>query len=247
MIYLLRKIRAKLIKQKKIASYVAYAIGEILLVVIGIYIAVEFNNSNQDRQNQKITQNNILLLIEGLKADSLYYNTVIIRIDQDLKLLLSFKDRLSSPQANLDTLIQIARHEFRPGIARSGQVNNDAYNAMSQSGEINLFERDLRLKIFSHYNQQKILAESDDNHFNSYLENMQDFNSKYGLQFTSPYGNGPIAAAIWENVKLEELAVAFHPILNSKLNHYNQTRRRLIPIIESTNQLLLSLKEAVND
>ena len=247
MIYLLRKIRAKLLHRKKIFSYLAYAIGEILLVVIGIYIAVEFNNSNQDRQNQKITQNNILLLIENLKADSLFYDEAIKKLDFDRNLLLTFKDRLSATSANLDTLIQIARYEFRPGIVRSGRLNNDAYIAMSQSGEINLFERDLRLQIFSHYNQQKILVESDESHFNNYHENIQAFNSKFGLQVTSPYGNGPIDAAIWKNVKLEELAVAFHPLLNSKLNHYNQTRRWLLPIIESTNQLLSSLKEAIND
>ena len=247
MIYLLRKIRARLLKQKKILSYVAYAIGEILLVVIGIYIAVEFNNSNQGRQNRKITQNNILLLIENLKADSVFYDESIKKLDADRNRLLSFKARLSSPNANLDTLIQIARYEFRPAIVRSGRVSNDAYIAMTQSGEINLFERDLRLKIFSHYNQQKILVESDDSHFDNYLDNIQAFNSKFGLQATSPYGNGPIDAAIWKNVKLEELAVAFHPLLNSKFNHYNQTRRWLMPIIESTNQLLSSLKEAAND
>ena len=36
MLFLLRKIRAKLMREKNVTSYVNYAIGEIILVVLGI-------------------------------------------------------------------------------------------------------------------------------------------------------------------------------------------------------------------
>ncbi|WP_420845208.1 DUF6090 family protein [Maribacter litopenaei] len=42
-----RKIRHKMIRDKKVINYVLYAIGEIILVVIGILIALSINNSNE--------------------------------------------------------------------------------------------------------------------------------------------------------------------------------------------------------
>lgn len=42
-----RKIRIKLLSENKIRKYLAYALGEIVLVVIGILIALAINNANQ--------------------------------------------------------------------------------------------------------------------------------------------------------------------------------------------------------
>ena len=49
-----RKIRQKFIEEKKIKNYTLYAIGEILLVVIGILIALQINSVNQERQRAKL-------------------------------------------------------------------------------------------------------------------------------------------------------------------------------------------------
>lgn len=49
MIKVLRKIKRKLIDEGSLKKYIPYAIGEIILVVIGILIAVQLNNWNQER------------------------------------------------------------------------------------------------------------------------------------------------------------------------------------------------------
>ena len=49
MLKLFRHIRKKLIEQDKIRTYFWYAIGEVLLVVIGILLALEINNWNEQR------------------------------------------------------------------------------------------------------------------------------------------------------------------------------------------------------
>jgi hypothetical protein len=49
MLRFFRTIRKKLIEQDNVRKYLLYAIGEILLVVIGILIALQVNNWNQDR------------------------------------------------------------------------------------------------------------------------------------------------------------------------------------------------------
>jgi len=49
MINFFRKIRKKLADDNKPLKYMRYAIGEILLVVIGILIALQINNWNTSR------------------------------------------------------------------------------------------------------------------------------------------------------------------------------------------------------
>ncbi|MFK2818589.1 DUF6090 family protein [Flavobacteriaceae sp. LMIT009] len=53
MIKFFRKIRQSLLSENKISKYLLYAIGEILLVVIGILIALSINNWNQERKNKE--------------------------------------------------------------------------------------------------------------------------------------------------------------------------------------------------
>lgn len=50
MLFLLRNIRRKLLTGNKVTTYLLYAIGEIMLVVIGILIAVSIDNWNEDRK-----------------------------------------------------------------------------------------------------------------------------------------------------------------------------------------------------
>ena len=50
MIKFFRKIRQRLLSENKYSKYLLYAIGEIVLVVIGIMIALQVNNWNQSRK-----------------------------------------------------------------------------------------------------------------------------------------------------------------------------------------------------
>jgi hypothetical protein len=51
MFTLLRKIRLQLLTENKTGRYLKYAIGEILLVVIGILLALQINTWNEDRKS----------------------------------------------------------------------------------------------------------------------------------------------------------------------------------------------------
>lgn len=52
MILFFRKLRQRFLAQSQVTRYLAYAIGEIVLVVVGILIALQVNNWNEDRQKQ---------------------------------------------------------------------------------------------------------------------------------------------------------------------------------------------------
>jgi hypothetical protein len=71
MIKLFRNIRQKLVAEGKTTTYIKYAIGEIVLVVIGILIALQINNWNEDRK-LKLQEVSILKDIQtDLKASLL--------------------------------------------------------------------------------------------------------------------------------------------------------------------------------
>jgi len=53
MIRFFRTIRKKLIEEDNVRKYLLYAIGEILLVVIGILIALQVNNWNEERKDEQ--------------------------------------------------------------------------------------------------------------------------------------------------------------------------------------------------
>lgn len=61
MIRFFRSIRQSLLAQGRITRYLTYAIGEIVLVVIGIFLALQLNNWNAER---KRTQQELDLLAE---------------------------------------------------------------------------------------------------------------------------------------------------------------------------------------
>jgi len=52
MIKFFRKIRQNLLSEGKTGKYLKYAIGEIVLVVIGILIALSINNWNENRKSK---------------------------------------------------------------------------------------------------------------------------------------------------------------------------------------------------
>lgn len=67
MLKFFRRIRQKLIDEGNLKRYLIYAIGEILLVVVGILLALQINNWNEDR----ISQNEIKSLISAFKKENL--------------------------------------------------------------------------------------------------------------------------------------------------------------------------------
>ena len=56
MIRFFRNIRQKLAAENKVMTYLRYAIGEILLLVAGILIALQINNWNEGRKNATIEE-----------------------------------------------------------------------------------------------------------------------------------------------------------------------------------------------
>ncbi|MFT6187002.1 MAG: hypothetical protein ACJAUB_001754 [Cryomorphaceae bacterium] len=76
-----------MIKENKVSKYFLYAIGEIVLVVIGILIALSINNSNQASSERKLESRYIFSLIEDAKTDLSNFNNAIIVNEERVNIL----------------------------------------------------------------------------------------------------------------------------------------------------------------
>ena len=85
MIKFFRKIRYELMEKNKTGKYFKYAIGEIVLVVIGILIALQLNNLNEERKNARDLRPALQALQSEIQENIFYLNTQIKNIETDLQ------------------------------------------------------------------------------------------------------------------------------------------------------------------
>jgi len=145
MIKFFRNIRKNLLSNGKTVQYLKYAIGEIVLVVIGILIALQINNWNQNRINDKNEQIYLLGLKEEFQISKIKLEelrSVNQKNYSGAKNILKYtnsKNELPSEAAFSKLLYQT----FSDDIAFN--PNNSLLNEMINSGNLkNLTNTDLR-------------------------------------------------------------------------------------------------------
>jgi len=69
MLKFFRKIRRQLLSENSFSKYLLYAIGEILLVVIGILIALQINNWNETKKDRQQEQQILAAILDNLVED----------------------------------------------------------------------------------------------------------------------------------------------------------------------------------
>ena len=114
MIKFFRKIRQNLLSEGKTEKYLKYAIGEIVLVVIGILIALQINNWNENRKTEIKIKNSLIALRNDLIQDTLLIRKRLPFINEQYNLNESLRARVSKPTATIDTLVHVMRFGFNP-------------------------------------------------------------------------------------------------------------------------------------
>ena len=71
MIKFFRHIRQQLLMENKTTKYLKYAIGEVVLVIIGILLALQINNWNENRIKKAKTDNYLRALITEIERNIL--------------------------------------------------------------------------------------------------------------------------------------------------------------------------------
>jgi hypothetical protein len=82
MIKFFRKIRQNLLSEGKSGKYLKYAVGEIILVVIGILIAVQLNDFNEKKNSQNELDQLLIDLTEFMESQKVLINFELTNIKQ---------------------------------------------------------------------------------------------------------------------------------------------------------------------
>ena len=133
-----KNLRQKLIKEGDLKKYLSYAIGEILLVVIGISLAFQVDNWNEDRINRTVE-----IQYYGNIRDQIIDDQELIKkqIEFNSSFMKEFKYANEVIEANdqtkLDTLGHIIRNMTQySDFDREGNI----YETMVNSGEIKILK-----------------------------------------------------------------------------------------------------------
>lgn len=146
MIKFFRHIRKSLLMENKTGKYFKYAIGEIILVMVGILLALQVNNWNEQRKNNSYE----LKLLEQLKKDLvLNSNDLKGNIELQQKGIASAQLLLDGFKNNLPYHDSLLVHFANSGIWTKFIVNEGAYKTIESKGLDIISNLELRELIFT--------------------------------------------------------------------------------------------------
>lgn len=166
MIKIFRKIRQRLLIENKLNKYLLYAIGEIILVVIGILIALQVNNWNIAKADKT--------------REVKYLKNIVLDLDKDLvslDYLIEFrKARIMGDQeilkqingATADDITTLTKNVANSLMEERFSPNNSAFTELANSGNLSLISNDsiklllLELNGIYKYNEFGIAHEEFD-------------------------------------------------------------------------------------
>ena len=155
MLHFFRRIRQKLITDGHLSKYLIYALGEILLVVAGILIALQINNWNQNNNNEKLETTYLERLKKDLRKDSSRMNAHMHLLEVKADILQSLlKEQLDS----IDYIANV-RNPYSIFATRSihtANLNTATFDDLISTGNIaNIKDIELRDSIITYYTVTK--------------------------------------------------------------------------------------------
>lgn len=148
MIKFFRRIRQKLLTENKISKYLLYAMGEIILVVIGILIALQVSNWNEVKKIEKSIADHLVIFKQNLKED----HSQLHMLKETMTVHTTYADssmRQIRTEIPIDVFLKkyltllVREYEFRP--------NKNAFETITQSNEVPYLSEKLRTAILDYY------------------------------------------------------------------------------------------------
>jgi len=202
MISLLRKIRKNLVTENRVSKYFLYAVGEIVLVVIGILLALQINTWNKEKQIKVLEHSTLVNLKEDLEIQK---ELLKEQIDYEVSIavLIDSAQQYIGNDANKAIL---SRFLFELNGRHTFKANRVTFNNMISNGSINLISEAKLQNSIIRYFQRLDYVESVVNNNNLYMvdSNFGAFvsNNPLGLELNE---DNTVNANIQFNVKQKYL------------------------------------------
>ena len=157
MIKFFRKARYDLMEKNKTGKYLKYAVGEIVLVVIGILIALQLNLYKENSKENKVMKSYCNQLLEDLNEDKKFLTSYIEDMtffkSEYKRYLDSYKGKNLSLKESLKNLKQLDS-DIHHII-----FNSSTFQSLEKSGDINILTDAIRSKLIDLKNKQQELIE----------------------------------------------------------------------------------------
>jgi len=151
---LFRNIRQSLLKEGKTSKYLKYAIGEIVLVVIGILIALQINNWNEQKNEEKNANVLAQSMLDDLVKDTVALRSAIDFNTKKLEIIDNFINNLHTPRETWDET-DFYMHMYKVFETFPFSQTDGTYTQMKSSGTLRFFNQDLVNKMNAYDNQMK--------------------------------------------------------------------------------------------
>lgn len=241
MIKLFRNIRKSFLRKNQLGQYFKYAIGEIFLVVIGILIALQINNWNENNKKERLKTVYVSSLVSDLSLDTLLLGKLIAENTEILNKLILQQKRFLGPNTPIDTLVKIARDEFNPELNLRFKYNRNTINTLISSGNIDLFSQDFNKIIMELISTQDIERENSKFYAEVYTDKISRFSDDFPV---SGRQNSKIFNSVWDNVDENEIASRFISLTDIKgFSHYTFIEN-IIKVKEQTSAVIQYIKSS---
>lgn len=155
MIKFFRHIRQQLLSEGKTGKYLKYAIGEIILVVVGILIALQINNWNQNRLQRVKTQNYIENIKNDLLIDMENIERLIDHGNSQIDEIDSFRSYISNDEITITQALDASLSLNTP-FYRYFPVNQTFLDMQSSGNSVLLSEKQRKALIDLIYLQNRL-------------------------------------------------------------------------------------------
>jgi hypothetical protein len=248
MIKFFRHIRLNLLSEGKTSKYLKYAIGEIVLVVIGILIALSINNWNENRKTEMKIKSSLIALKGDLIQDTLLIRNRLPFISEQYELNELLRARVAKPTATVDTLVRIMRFEFNPNWVVQIPYNTNTYNSLIQTGLIENLPDSLKIGIQNFYNSKNSLRDRVEKTTNDYQGKVTSYVNTYTFGVTKIHDQGPlIDSLVWSKINYSHLAATFQGISNFKRILFTETKTELEYSLQGSKNLITRIDNYLNE
>lgn len=94
-----------MLSENKFSKYLIYAIGEIILVVIGILLALQINNWNENRKENAKIDTYLESMLVDLNNDATYFERMVLNFDKEIKVNSSIFESKEYQTLSFDSIV----------------------------------------------------------------------------------------------------------------------------------------------